>query len=332
MSIFGKGRDEEIDDEEEILEERPSPKKIRDLAPENRRKRKEPVKPWGRTERIVVLIFLLLTILIPAGLGLSARNWKLPGLPKLSLPKLSFENEPIVIEGDDSDRRKTSQAKDYFLGATQELSGVYALYVIRLDDGSSYGVNHTQVMQAASLIKLPIMAMVYKKAEDGIIELDSKAPDSSSTYRQLLEAMGQRSDNSAQIKVVSALGEDKIQKYIDDLGMEDTSFKENLTTPKDIGLFFERLFKGLVIGEAGREEMLGFLTNTIYEDWIIKGIGKVRVAHKYGREVHVVNDAGIVYSNRPFVLVILSDGVVEGEADRVIPQIAAKIFEIETSR
>jgi hypothetical protein len=47
--------------------------------------------------------------------------------------------------------------------------------------------------------------------------------------------------------------------------------------------------------------------------------------------VHVVNDAGIVFSEPPFVLVVLSDGVVEAEADKFIPEAAARIFEIETS-
>jgi beta-lactamase class A len=186
-------------------------------------------------------------------------------------------------------------------------------------------------MKAASLMKLPVMATVYRQAESGEIDLDVKVPGSASTYRQLLEAMGNRSDNAAQIKVVSAIGKENIQEMIKDIGMESTSFEENLTSPQDIGLFFQRLWKGLVITQGNKDEMLGFLTNTIYEDWIPKGIGQVRVAHKYGRELHVVNDAGIVFSEPGFVLVIMSDGVIESEADKLIPEIAAEIYRIETS-
>ena len=331
MSIFSRARREEIDDEEELVEEEyPRYKKIRDLAPQNKKKRKEPPKPWGRTERFIVLVFILLTILIPGVLAASARNWKLPGLPKISLPDLSFDRGPIVIEGDDSDKKKTEAAMAYFRQSTQKFSGVYGLYVVRLGDGSSYGVNEGEIMQAASLIKLPVMAAAYGQAESGEIDLDSKAPGSNSTYRQLLEAMGQRSDNAAQIKMVESLGRARVQETIEELGMLDTSLEENLTTPKDIGMFFQRLWKDLIISEESRDEMLEFLTDTNFEDWLAGGIKSVRVAHKYGRELHVVNDAGIVFSQPPFVLVVMSDGVVETEADKFIPEAAAKIYEIET--
>jgi len=331
MSIFSRARREEIDDEEELVEEQsPRYKRIRDLAPQNKKKRKEPAKPWGRSERIIVLIFILLTILIPGVLAASARNWKLPGLPRISLPDLSFDRGPIVIEGDDSDKKKTEAALGYFRQSTEDFSGVYGLYVVRLGDGSSYGVNESEIMQAASLIKLPIMAAAYRQSESGEIDLDSKAEGSNFTYRQLLEAMGQRSDNAAQIKIVESLGRGRVQETIEELGMQDTSFEENLTTPKDIGMFFQKLWKGLIITKESRDEMLEFLTNTDFEDWLAGGIKDVRVAHKYGKEVHVVNDAGIVFFQAPFVLVVMGDGVVEAEADKFIPEAAAKIYEIET--
>ena len=332
MSIFSRAKKLRIEDEEvDVEEEEARSKKIRDLAPQNRKKRKEPPKPWGRTERIIVLVFLLLTIFIPAALAASARNWKLPGLPKISLPKLSLDKGPIVIEKDPLKRNKTESAKEYFQSATKDLSGVYGLYVVRLGDGSSYGVNEKEVMQAASLIKLPVMATVYRQAESGQIDLDSKALDSTFTYRQLLEAMGQRSDNAAQTKIVSAVGKAVVQETIEEIGMETTSLEENLTTPRDIGLFFLRLWKGLIISEKNRDEMLVFLTNTSFENWIASGIKDARVAHKYGREVHVVNDAGIVFSQAPFVLVIMGDGVVESEADKFIPEASSQIYRIEVA-
>ena len=69
------------------------------------------------------------------------------------------------------------------------------------------------------------------------------------------------------------------------------------------------------------------MTDTIYESWIAEGVpDSVDVAHKFGRETHVVNDAGIVITQRPFVLVVLSKGVVEREADKIIPEIAEMVY------
>ncbi len=79
MAIFGKkrGRDDEFNDEEALVEEeekedRKLTKKFKDLKKGNRKKRKEPPKPWGRKERVIVLVAVLATILIAIFLAFSS--------------------------------------------------------------------------------------------------------------------------------------------------------------------------------------------------------------------------------------------------------------------
>ena len=327
MSIFRK-KEEDFDEEEEFEERKFSRKKIKDLKPENKKKRKEISKPWGRKERYLILGTVLGSVAASIILFASARSWKLPGLPRISLP--SFNQDAIVITADKKQEDAANKARIAFKEKTDNLSGIYAFYVVRLGDGFSYGVSESSRMQAASLIKLPIMSLVYKRREEGAIKLDDKVPGSRLTYRQLVEAMGQRSDNSAMITLVKNLGSPQLQSYIEQIGMGRTSLEENETTPSDIGLFFKKLYGGELVSEASENEILTFLTDTIYEDWLAKGISEVRVAHKYGREVHVVNDAGIVFAQKPFILVIMTDGVVEKEADAVFPELARLIYEAET--
>lgn len=333
MSIFSKKseedyEDEDYDEDEGRLSRKKTLKKIKDLKPENKRKRKEPPKPWGKKERYLVLGVFVATITLSSLLYTSARSWKLPGLPKISLP--SFGEETIVITANKGDKEKAEKTTSSFKQETKNFSGIYAFDVINLESGFSYGVSQTEVMQAASLIKLPIMSLVYKKYEAGELDINKQVPGSKSTYRQLVEAMGKRSDNSAQITLANAFGRDEIQKYIDEIGLTKTSLEENETTPSDVGIFFERLWKGELVSEKSRDEILGDLTDTIYEDWLVAGISDVRVAHKFGRDTHVVNDAGIIYSNKPFILVIMTKGIVEAEADKVIPELARLIYEGET--
>jgi beta-lactamase class A len=110
--------------------------------------------------------------------------------------------------------------------------------------------------------------------------------------------------------------------------MTETSDEENETTAKDIGIFFEKLWKGNLISEENKNEMIKFLTNTDFEDHIASGLpSDISLSHKYGREVHVVNDAGIVLTDNPFVVVIMSKGVVEKEADEVFPTLSKLVFE-----
>jgi beta-lactamase class A len=333
MSIFDKKkRDEDYDEEEfDEYEDVPKKKKFKDLKPENKKKRKEPVKPWGKKERLLILVVFLVTIFVSGVLSLSARNFKLPGLPRISLPSFNWGGETIVIEGNKEGREKANKVLSFFEETTKKLSGLYALYVIRLSDGTDYGVNENETMQAASLIKLPIMTFVFKKGEEGEIDLDEVPTGGKSTYRELLIAMGKRSDNSAQVLLVKTFGEAAVEEYIDEIGMENTSLAENETTPYDIGVFFGKLWKEELISKESRDEILDNMTDTIYEDWIARDIS-VRVAHKYGREVHVVNDAGIIFSEKPFVLVLMSDGAVESEADEALPTLAKRIYEIETGK
>lgn len=275
---------------------------------EKKRKRKEPPKPWGRKERIMVLSILLLTIIVSLFLDLSSRNFKLPGLPGLKFTKPSFnifKGETIVIGNRQEDQiiKKEKIIKE-FNDKTSNLSGVYALYVFNLDDSYSFGVGENEVMQAASLIKLPLMLFADGKVDDAKIE-----------------AMGKRSENTVFKELVNKFGQDNLQKYIDILGMTNTSLEKNETTPKEIGNLLANIYRDK------NEKILGFLTGTIFESWLRAGIPQeVRVAHKYGREVHIVNDAGIVFAKDPFILVIMTDGVVEKEADEVFPELTKIVY------
>mgnify|MGYP005851830219 FL=1 len=357
MSLFKDSDDEKrelgIDSEEHKFKYRGSKKYLygKDLKPEDRKHLKKPKKPWSRKERLLVLLTLIITSGTSGFLALSARSWKLPGLPRLAISRFSipfFSEETIVLEGNRVDQEKGRKIISEFKEKTKSLSGVYGLYIVHLDSGYSFGVNENEIFQAASLIKLPVMSTMYKRYDTKNLDLDEryvlkdsdKVAGSGSffnkpggyqiTYRNLLLLMGKQSDNTAFKIARTLLGDDFIQREIDTIGMVSTDLKKNETTPKDIGIFFEELWKGNIVSPRARDDILDSLTDTIYEDWLAAGIPKeVRVAHKFGREVHVINDAGIVFSKNPYVVVIMSKGILEKEADEIIPKIARIIYEIE---
>jgi beta-lactamase class A len=331
-------------------EEEPLNKKKKNLESNSRtrsRRKKKDFEPWGKKERYWVLGVLLITILTSGILAMSARGWKLPGLPRISLP--SFGSGTIIIEkkkGELDEAAKETIAS--FEEKTKDLSGVYGLYVVRLNSGDSYGIFQNETFQAASLIKLPVMAALYMEEEKGNLNMDDeyvlkdedKVGGSGSlygepegtvlTYENLVRYMGHESDNTAFNIAVKILGEEKVREVIQEIGMINTSYDDNETTPYDVGLFFKKLWEGEIVSKEARDKILGYLTDTIYEEWLAAGIpSDIDVAHKYGREVHVVNDAGIVFTDNPFVLVILSKGVVEREADQVFPELSKIIYNKE---
>ena len=271
-------------------------------------KKKEPTKPWDKKERLFILISLLITVLVSVFFSFSSGNFEIPKFTDFNLDNI-FKGETVIIGNEAAVKKAFRQKKaekiiTEFKNNTSNFKGTYAFEVIDLSDEFKFGVNQDAVMQAASLIKLPLMLFVSGRVDD------SK-----------LEAMGKRSDNNVFTELVNKFGKTTIQDYIDSLGMKNTSLSENSTTPSEVGDIFLKLYKD------NNEKILGFMTDTIFEKWIKAGVPEgIKVSHKYGKEIGVVNDAGIIYSPNPFILVIMTQGVNEIEADRLIPELTKMIY------
>ena len=344
MAIFRKKKKREEDSEQEHKKSEPKFRKKR---------KKDPTKPWGKKERLLVFLILFLTVGASAVLGLYSRGWKLPGLPRLKMPTITIPfigEETIIIEGNKEEAEKAKNVKSEFVELTKDYSGIYGLYVVRIGNGSRYGVNENDTLQAASLIKLPVMIALYKEAEEGRLDLEEKyvlkkvdkvagagtlygkPVGYEVTYRELLRLMGKQSDNTAFKIAKNLLGEERVSEVILSIGMLNTSLSENTTTPVDIGVLFEGIYSGNLLNDENKNELLEFLTDTVFESWIVDGVPEgVQVAHKFGREHNVVNDAGIVLSDNPYVVVVMGDKIVEKEADDLIPKISRMVYEIEAA-
>jgi len=341
MSIFKK----EIPQEEEKEFKNFSKKKS--VTIQNKRQKKEALKPWGKKERLVVFLTFFITVLVTGFLFLSSRSWKLPNFPRIEIPNFQILKSGTVSIGNGTNvqKEKEDEIIKYFKENTDKLTGTYSFFVIDLSSGYEFGFRERNIMQAASLIKLPVFISLYQEAESSLLNLDSiytlkssdirvgsgslqyKKPGTQISYREMLKLMGKESDNTSFNIFRNILGDQKIQKTINDIGMVSTSLAENETSAHDVSLLFQKLFNGQLIDKNNTEEMLGYLTDTIYEDYIPKGVLEVKVAHKFGREVNVTNDAGIIYSSKPFVLVILSEGIIYSEADLFIPEFSKFVFE-----
>jgi beta-lactamase class A len=217
--------------------------------------------------------------------------------------------------------------------------------VVDLKGNYEFGYRERNVMQAASLIKLPVFITLYQEVESGKVDLSTiytlkssdirggsgslqyKKPGTEISYQDMAKLMGKESDNTSFNIFRNILGDQKIKSVINTIGMYQTSLEDNETSAYDVSLLYKKLYLGQLVNDGHKEEILGYLTDTIYEDYIPKGIPEVNVAHKFGREVNVTNDAGIVLSEKPFVISILSGGIIYKEADEFIPNFSKFVFE-----
>ena len=312
-----------------------------------RRPAPEKPKPWTKKERIFVFSTLALTSLISAVLGFTARKGKLPGVPVLNFPSISLE-ETYTIQKENGEMKIKSNDDiiSKIQAITSALSGVYGIYVVDLNGENSYSINENHTFQAASLVKLPVMAGSLYESDKRTLNLKTKhtlnetdkiagsgslyyqPAGSVVTYQKLIEMMGKESDNTAFGIMSDVLGSEKIETHIKRLGMTNTSIDKNKTTPKDIASFFKHITKDNYLSQTSADLLLSYLTDTIYENFLPASLpDDIKVAHKFGRELHVINDAGVVYATNPYIVVILSEGVMESEAEIAIPKISELIYQ-----
>ena len=308
-------------------------------------RKKQNLKPQDlKKDRLAVVISLGVTLLAIAGVVLYRERENL--LKRILEPQIVVTQVLTPAPPSITPTPKFEKQEAEIKKLITNLKGTYGVYVRDLVTGESYGINTRESFTVASLNKLPVLLTLFKEVEAGNLNLETKyvlkVADKRAgagsmqykpigtvyTYRQMAQLMGNQSDNTAFNVFSNILGDQKIQTVINNLGMKNTSFEDGETTPEDIGIFFYKLYTQNILVRDDRDELLSFITNTIYEDRIPAGIPKgITVAHKIGNEVGVISDAGIVFSDKPFILVILSEGVVEKEATEVLPKIAETVYQ-----
>lgn len=263
--------------------------------------------------------------------------------------QVSFMMEQGKLKGDKDTSRPTTKLVSEISQKVEALQGKYAVYVYRLGEEVGYGVNEGEEMPAASIMKVPIMVAAMRKVDSGTLKLDDvyvlRDEDKESgsgplefmgagtklSAEDLLQNIGQKSDNTATVVLANWVGRDFVEKTVTDLGMKDSSFANNITTARDVAAMWTNLYKGEVISNASRDKLFGFLKDSIYEDRIPAGVpNNVEVIHKVGTGDAVWADAGIVNSN--MVLVVLDRDANIDEAGKAVPEITRAIWNFETSR
>lgn len=191
--------------------------------------------------------------------------------------------------------------------------------------------------EAASLVKLPILVELYRRAEAGQLSLDEEmtfeerfrvggsgeigqGPAGTRwTLAELGRLMIVKSDNVASDMLLERLGMDLIQRSMGELGLQDTTVqrtifdfeaidagRDNLTSTRDM----VRLLALIADQELpGSKAMRTVLEQQTKNELIPAGLPPLtRVAHKTGELTGLLHDAGIVSTPQgDYILVLLGE-------------------------
>ena len=294
----------------------------------------------GKRRRIIfVLLFLTAGLSFLIYLGKQAS----PKIEEITQPAVfrsspAFSPSPSPVE-----KSKALELERILVGR----QGVYGVYSLNLETKEAVSIREKESFSAASLIKLPIVYTLYQQAQEGKINLEEKytlreedkvggagslyqrEAGAVYSYRELARLCGKQSDNTAAAILEKVLGVEAIEATIRRLGMENTSFFRRQTTPEDIALFWQKLWEG-DLKEEYREEILNSLTETIFEEQIPAALpAGVKVAHKVGIDEGILHDAGIIFNDPPFVLVLMSKNNNREEAQEAFILLTKELLESE---
>ena len=163
---------------------------------------------------------------------------------------------------------------------------------------------------------------VLSAADDSEAEL-YKAEGQTRPLRQLCELMITVSSNFAANLLIEKLGVENIRATVRHYGadgmnvlrgVEDGKAFEkglnNTTTARALGALLQAIAEGKAVDPASSREMAAILERQKFNDAIPAGLpAGIPVAHKTGDITKIHHDAAIVYSKRPYVLVILVRGL-----------------------
>lgn len=252
---------------------------------------------------------------------------------------------------------KNNINRDVILGNLQKMQGKVGFYYKNLDTEEELGYNENEAFKAASIIKLPIFAVISKIIEEGKykwseqiqVKNSDKVPPCGALYfftnepmvdiRTLCSLMITISDNAATNLLIEHFGIDELNRGFLDIGLNKTKInrllfdekasmegKQNFFVPKEICQLLEKIHKKSFVNEKVSTEVEKTLLHQQINHKIPGYLrDEIQVAHKTGEDDGITHDVGIVYAREPFVIAFASNEADVPVFERFIREISLEL-------
>jgi beta-lactamase class A len=217
-----------------------------------------------------------------------------------------------------------------------EVDGVTGVAILDLTSGERLLINGDEIFPQASLIKLPMLAELYRQEEqsrkgttnkarlsdvytvrqedmvaDSDIMLGLTPGTTRITNRDLAIMVSAVSDNAATNVLIDRVGMENVNTMLDSLGLKNTRLRrkmmdlkaaqegrENVSTPREMVALLEAIWQNKLFSQPLRDDLLKVLAgHTHYTTFLRAGVPwDVTIAEKEGELEAVRTVAGIVFA------------------------------------
>ena len=246
------------------------------------------------------------------------------------------------------------------LAIAESSDAIVGIAIKDIQSGETVFSNENEIFPTASSIKIFILAEVFKQAAEGKFNLydvrlmpkqfraggsgilsllDEKSVNL--TIRDYCVLMMNVSDNSATNFLIDLVGMKNINASIQKMGCTNTKLqrvmmdtqaakegRENISSPKDLLLILEKLYRGEIVSKQASEEMLAIM-KLEKDGWLKDGIAPdIPIANKAGDLDGVRCDVGIVYlGSNPYIICVMTKMLMQSsDGAKIISSISKEAF------
>lgn len=233
--------------------------------------------------------------------------------------------------------------------------GTYGVVVKNLKTSESYYSNEHRVFEPGSLYKVWIMAAAFDQIKNGELDGDEILSEDISvlnekfniasedaemtegtialSVKDALEQMITISHNYAALLLTEKIKLSNVALFLKENAFDESTVGINgaspTSTPSNIALFFEKLYKGELADLTYTQKMLDLLKKQTLNEKLPKYLPKdVVVAHKTGEIDYLTHDAGIVFSDKgDYIIVVMSESTFPPGAEDRIAGVSKAVYE-----
>jgi beta-lactamase class A len=222
---------------------------------------------------------------------------------------------------------------------TENADAIVGVAIKDLKSGEEVLINEHEIFPQASTMKIHILTEVYKQALEGKFRL-TDIKQFTPAYRVggsgVLSILGEKSvslsirdycvlmmnlsDNSATNLLIDLVGMKNVNESLIKNGAANTKLqrvmmdsqaakegRENISTPNDVLLILEKLYRGTLLNKQACDDMLAIM-KLDKEGALKNGIpANVAIANKGGDIEGVRVDAGIIFlENNPYIICVMT--------------------------